>query len=149
MSAGRIRTYTAKQSDVERRWYHLDASDQVLGRLATKIATVLMGKHKPTYTPHVDTGDFVVVTNVDKIRLTGKKADTVQYARYTYYPGGYKVIPFKRMFERHPERILTLAVRRMLPKNKLARHMLKKLKVYRGGTHPHAAQAPEPWAFGD
>ena len=147
MSFATDKCYQAKRGEVTRKWYWVDAEDKVLGRLATKLATVLMGKHKPTYTPHVDTGDFVVVTNADKIRLTGRKADTKQYARYTYHPGGYKVVPFKRMFEKHPERVLTLAVRRMLPKNKLARHMLKKLKVYRGDAHPHSAQQPQPWAF--
>jgi large subunit ribosomal protein L13 len=149
MPVGTIRSYVAKKVDVVPQWYHIDATDQVLGRLAAKIAPVLMGKHKPTYTPHVDTGDCVVVTNVDKIRLTGKKALTKEYATYTYYPGGHKVVPFDKMFARHPDRVLLMAVRRMLPKNKLARHMLKKLKVYRGQTHPHAAQNPSPWTFGE
>ena len=143
----KIRTFVAKPGEVDQRWYHVDASDQVLGRLAVKIATVLMGKHKPTYTPHVDTGDCVVVTNAHKVRVTGSKADTMVYPRYSYYPGGYKEIPFKRMLDRHPERILHEAVRRMLPKNALARHMLKKLKVYASDTHPHAAQHPEPFDF--
>jgi large subunit ribosomal protein L13 len=142
-----LRSYVAKKEEVDRRWYHVDATDQVLGRLASQIATVLMGKHKPTYTPHVDTGDGVIVTNAEKIRVTGKKRDAKQYTSYSYYPGGFKVVPFKTLFERHPERVLTMAVRRMLPKNKLARHMLKKLKVYRGETHPHSAQQPIPWAF--
>ncbi len=149
MPVGTIRSYAAKKDEVEREWYHVDATDKVLGRLASRIATVLMGKHKPTYTPHVDTGDFVVVTNVENIRLTGRKSETMSYPYYTYYPGGYKVVPYKRMFEKHPERVLQEAVRRMLPKNKLARHMLKKLKVYRGDTHPHAAQTPRPWIFDD
>jgi large subunit ribosomal protein L13 len=143
----KIRSYSAKPGEVDRQWYHLDASDQVLGRLAVKIATVLMGKHKPTYTPHVDTGDYVVVTNAHRVRVSGGKADTMSYPRYSYYPGGYKEIPFKRMLERHPERILREAVRRMLPKNALARHMLKKLKVYPSDTHPHTAQRPEPFKF--
>ena len=141
------RSYTMKKEDVQPRWYHVDATDQVLGRLATKIATVLMGKHKPTYTPHVDTGDFVVVTNVEKVRVTGKKANTIVYARYSYHPGGYKEIPFKRMKERHPERIFTEAVRRILNNNALGLHMVKKLKVYASQTHPHTAQQPQPWVF--
>jgi large subunit ribosomal protein L13 len=143
----KIRTLTVKHGEVDARWYHVDATDQVLGRLATKIATVLMGKHKVTYTPHVDTGDFVVVTNAHKVRVTGKKADTMVYPRYSYHPGGYKEIPFKRVLERHPERIIIEAVRRMLPKNALGRRMLKKLKVYASDTHPHAAQQPAPWEF--
>ena len=143
----KLRSYAATRDDVEQKWFHVDATDQILGRLATKIATVLMGKHKPTYTPHVDTGDFVVVTNAHKIRVTGRKAETMSYPRYSYYPGGYKEIPFKTTMERHPERILTEAVRRMLPKNALARHMLAKLKVYSSDTHPHAAQQPLPWDF--
>ena len=144
MPIGTIRSYTATKETFQPEWHHVDATDQVLGRLASRIAVVLMGKHKPTYTPHVDTGDFVVVTNADRIRLTGKKRDTMEYPSYSYYPGGYKVVPFRRMFEKHPERVLMLAVRRMLPKNKLATHMLKKLKVYRGQTHPHAAQQTKP-----
>ena len=143
----KIRSYVAKPHEVEQRWWHVDATDRILGRLATKIATVLMGKHKPTYTPHVDTGDFVVVTNAHKVRVTGNKADTMVYPRYSYYPGGHKEIPFKRVLERHPERIIEAAVRRMLPKNALGRRMLKKLKVYATDTHPHTAQLPEPWAF--
>jgi large subunit ribosomal protein L13 len=132
---------------VEQRWWHVDATDQVLGRLAGKIATVLMGKHKPTYTPHVDTGDYVVVTNARKVRVTGNKANTMVYPRYSYHPGGYKEISFKRTLERYPERIVQEAVRRMLPKSALGRQMLQKLKVYASDTHPHGAQQPEPWAF--
>jgi large subunit ribosomal protein L13 len=148
MPAGTIRSYSAKKAEVNPDWYHVDGTDQVLGRLATRIATVLMGKHKPTYTPHVDTGDYVVVTNAEKIRVTGRKADTMSYPYYTYYAGGYKDVPYRKMYANHPERILQAAVRRMLPKNKLGRHMLKKLKVYRGESHPHAAQQVKPWAFG-
>lgn len=143
----KIRTYSAKASDVEHRWFHVDAADQVLGRLATKIATVLMGKHKPTYTKHVDTGDFVIVTNAPRIRLTGRKAETMIYPRYTYHPGGYKEIPFKRVMERNPEFIIREAVRRMLPKNSLGRKMLTKLKVYASEDHPHAAQRPAVFEF--
>ena len=144
----KLRSYSAKACEVEQAWWQVDATDKVLGRLATKIATVLMGKHKPSYTPHVDTGDFVVVTNAHKVHVSGSKADTMIYPRYTYHPGGYKEEPFKRVLERHPERILHEAVRRMLPKNALARHMLKKLKVYASDTHPHAAQRPAPLPLG-
>ncbi len=106
-----------------------------------------MGKHRAMYTPSVDTGEFVIVTNADKFRLTGNKVDTMSYARYSYYPGGYKETPLSRVLERHPERILREAVRRMLPKNALGRHMLSKLKVYATEQHPHAAQQPSPWTF--
>ncbi len=147
MSKRSLGSFLAKPGEVEQRWYAVDATDQILGRLATKIATVLMGKHKPTYTAHVDTGDFVVVTNAHKIRVTGKKADTMVYPRYSYYPGGYKEIPYKRVLERHPDRIIREAVRRMLPKNALGRKMLKKLKVYASDGHPHTAQQPSPLAF--
>lgn len=144
----KIRSYSAKPGEIPRQWHHVDAGTHVLGRLAVKIARVLMGKHKPTYTPHVDTGDFVVVTNASKIRLTGNKEATRTYASYSYYPGGYKEVPYLRVQERHPERIILEAVRRMLPKNKLGRRMLTKLKVYNTENHPHAAQQPAPWAFG-
>lgn len=143
----RIGSYLAKPSTVEQAWFEVDATDKVLGRLAVRIATVLMGKHKPTYTAHVDTGDFVVVTNADKYRLTGRKAEEMIYPRYSYYPGGYKAIPFREMAKQHPEKILTESVRRMLPKNSLARKMLGKLKVYSGAEHPHAAQKPTPLPF--
>ena len=142
-----LRTYSAKDVDVDAKWHHLDATDQILGRMATKIATILMGKHKPTYTAHVDTGDFVVVTNAHKLRVTGRKAETMIYPRYSYHPGGYKEIPYERVLERHPERILQEAVRRMLPKNALGRKMLKKLKLYVTNDHPHEAQQPAPLAI--
>ncbi len=144
MATTKLRTYVARQGQVEQKWFHVDACNEVLGRLAVRIATILMGKHKPTYTPHVDTGDFVVVTNAEKIKLTGKKADTMMYPRYSYYPGGYKEIPYRRVLKDRPEFILESAVRRMLPKNALGRHMLAKLKVYAGGVHPHSAQRPLP-----
>ncbi len=129
-------------------WHHVDATDQVLGRLAVKIATVLMGKHKPTYTPHVDTGDFVVVTNCDKVKLTGaNKLASMHYDRYTYYIGGFKSDSGEVVMEKHPDRILRFAVKRMLPKNALGRHMLDKLKIYAGDTHPHTAQQPKEWAY--
>jgi len=136
--------YQAKPGQVPPRWYLVDATDQVLGRLAARIATVLMGKHKPTYTPHVDGGDFVVVVNAGQVKLTGRKRETMVYQRYTRYPGGRKVISLETMMKRHPERILREAVRRMLPKNKLATRMLRKLKLYAEPSHPHQAQNPEP-----
>lgn len=147
MPVGRIPSYTAKPAEVEQAWFHVDATDQVLGRLAVKIATVLMGKHKPTYTPHVDTGDFVVVTNAEKIKITGGKLDEITYDSYSYYPGGWKSVPAREMIQKHPERVLSEAVRRMLPKSALGRKMHKKLKVYAGSEHPHQAQQPEAWAF--
>jgi large subunit ribosomal protein L13 len=137
----------AKPAEVRRAWYHVDATDQVVGRLAVKIATVLMGKHKPTYTPHVDTGDCVVVTNAERVRLTGSKLDERTYDRYSYYPGGWKSVTAREMMAKHPERVLTEAVRRMLPKSALGRHMLRKLKVYAGDSHPHQAQQPVAWEF--
>ena len=143
----KLRSFVAQPGKVEQKWYHVDATDQVLGRLAAKIATVLMGKHKPTYTAHVDTGDFVVVTNAAKFKLTGSKAETMMYPRYSYYPGGYKEIPYRRVLKDKPEFVLESAVRRMLPKNALGRHMLSKLKVYASDTHPHTAQQPAPFAF--
>ncbi len=146
MSRRNSGSFLAKTGEVEQGWYVVDATDRILGRLAAKIATVLMGKHKPTYTPNVDTGDFVVVTNAHKIRVTGSKANTMIYPRYSYYPGGYKEIPYKRVLERHPDRIISEAVRRMLPKNALGRKMLKKLKVYASDGHPHTAQQPAPLA---
>lgn len=136
-------TYLAKPAEFKKDWLVVDASDQVLGRLAAKLAVILQGKHKVTYTPHVDTGDFVIVLNAEKIRVTGNKASVVEYDTYSGYAGGRKVYSFKRMKEENPERLLQLAVKRMLPKNKLARDMLLKLKVYRGGEHPHQAQQPK------
>lgn len=136
-------TYLAKPAELKKDWLVVDASDQVLGRLAAKLAVILQGKHKVTYTPHVDTGDFVIVLNAEKIRVTGNKANVVEYDTYSGYAGGRKVYSFKRMKEENPERLLQLAVKRMLPKNKLARDMLLKLKIYRGGEHPHQAQQPK------
>ncbi len=138
------KTYMAKKGEVERKWYLVDAKDKTLGRLASKIAVLLMGKHKPTYTPHVDCGDFVVVINADKIRLTGAKWEKKLYYWHSGYLGGLKSRTAKQMLERKPEYLLWHAVRGMLPKNNLARRMLKKLKIYAGETHPHAAQKPEP-----
>ncbi|MCO6436808.1 MAG: 50S ribosomal protein L13 [Phycisphaerae bacterium] len=144
----KLRSFQARTpADVEPKWYHADGDGRILGRFAVQIATVLMGKHRPTYTPHVDTGDFVVVTNVEKVRVTGRKDEEYSYPKYTYYPGGYREIPFQRVKEQHPERILMETVRRMLPKNALGRAMLSKLKAYAGPSHPHTAQQPQPWAF--
>ncbi|MBI5761940.1 MAG: 50S ribosomal protein L13 [Planctomycetes bacterium] len=140
MSFATDKCYQAKPGEVPRDWYSVDADGQVLGRLAVKIATVLMGKNKPTYTPHVDTGDFVVITNAEKVKVTGRKAEAMEYDSYTYYPGGRRVIPFNEMKQKHPERIIEFAVKRMLPKNAMGRRMMTKLKIYKGGEHPHIAQ---------
>ena len=137
-----MKTYMAKPSDIERRWFLVDAEGTVLGRLAVEVARILMGKHKPTYTPHMDTGDFVVIVHAEKVELTGKKSVKKEYFHHTGYPGGLVKTPFWRMQEQKPEEIIRLAVRRMLPKTKLGRHMFMKLKVYRGADHPHSAQQP-------
>ncbi len=137
-----MKCYIAKKEDVVHDWKLVDADDKVLGRLACKIAPILMGKTKPTYTPHVDTGDYVVVINAEKIRVSGNKADTKEYQYYTGYPGGQKDKSFSDMMETQPEKVITEAVRRMLPKNKLGRVMLSKLRVFRGTEHAHAAQNP-------
>ena len=136
-------TYFAKAGDVTPEWKHVDASGKVLGRLAVEIATMLMGKHRPEYTPHVDCGDFVVVTNAAQIVLTGRKAEQKVMKRYTGYPGGLRQVPYGVVRESHPERLVEQAVRRMLPKNRLGRQMFSKLKVYAGSEHPHHAQRPE------
>jgi len=137
------KTYVAKPGEIEAKWWLVDAEDKIVGRLASDIATILMGKHRPTYTPHVDTGDYVVVTNCEKVVFGGKKWGQKTYTWYTGYPGLRSETAEQRL-ERHPELILTEAVRRMLPKNKLATQMLSKLKVYVGNEHPHQAQQPEP-----
>jgi large subunit ribosomal protein L13 len=139
-----MKTYTPKATEIERKWWLVDADGKVLGRLATEVARVLRGKHKPMYTPHLDTGDYVVVINADKVRLTGRKEETKTYFRHSGYMGGEKHIPFKTMRERHPERVIELAVKGMLPKNNLGRMMRKKLRIYAGTEHPHEAQQPEP-----
>jgi large subunit ribosomal protein L13 len=137
-------TQSAKPAEVERRWYVVDATDQVLGRLATRIASMLRGKHKPIYTPHVDTGDFIVVVNAERVRLTGNKREAKTYYRHTGWPGGLKSTTAAKVLDgAHPERVLESAVRGMLPKNHLGRQMFSKLKVYAGAEHPHAAQKPE------
>ena len=136
-------TYMPKPGEVRGEWHTIDATDKVLGRLASKIALILQGKHKPTYTPHVDTGDFVIVLNAEKVRVTGQKAEVIEYDTYSRYPGGRHVYSYKRMAELHPEKLLELAVRRMLPKNKMGRNILGKLKIYRSTEHPHSAQQPK------
>lgn len=138
----RRETYFAKKGEVDKQWRIVDAEGISLGRLASDVAVVLMGKHRPEYTAHVDTGDFVIVTNAAKVGLTGRKADQKLHKRYTGYPGGLKVETYGRLRERRPEKLVEEAVRRMLPKNRLGRVMLKKLKVYPGADHPHQAQQP-------
>ena len=141
-----MKTYMAKAGEVEQSWWLVDATDKVVGRLATELAVILMGKHRPTYTPHVDTGDYIVVVNADKLTFSGNKWDQKEYTWYTGYPGLRKVNAATRR-DRKPELILHEAVRRMLPKNKLGRRMLSKLKVYAGADHPHQAQNPQPKEF--
>ena len=136
-------TYTAKASQVQHGWYVVDAQDKVLGRLAVQIATRLRGKHKPEYTPHVDTGDFIVVVNASKLRVTGRKDERKVYYRHTGYPGGLKETNFKKLQAKKPTRVLQLAVKGMLPKGPLGYAMFRKLKVYAGATHPHSAQQPK------
>lgn len=139
-----MRTFSAKPGETERAWFVVDASEYNLGRLATRVATVLRGKHKPTFTPHVDTGDFVVVVNASQVKLTGNKIDVKHYHRYSGYPGGLRSIVAREVREEDPERMIVQAVKGMLPKNRLARQMIKKLKVYGGADHPHTAQDPQP-----
>jgi large subunit ribosomal protein L13 len=137
-------TYSAKPKDIERKWYLVDAEGQVLGRLATQVATVLRGKHKAIYTPSMDTGDHVIVINASRVAVTGDKANQKVYYHHSGYPGGLKETPYEVMLDRHPEQVIIHAVRGMLPKNRLGRAMLGKLHVYAGSEHPHAAQKPEP-----
>jgi len=138
------RTYMAKPESVQRKWYVVDATDKTLGRMASEIARILKGKHKPEYTPHVDVGDFVVVVNADKVKVTGRKLDQKMYYRYSGYPGGLKSITLRKLMDRHPEQAVNDAVKGMLPRGPLGRKMFKKLKVYAGPEHPHQAQQPEP-----
>ncbi len=138
-----VKTYSAKPGEIERKWWHVDATGHSPGRLAASIAVILQGKNKPVYTPHVDTGDFVVVTNVEKMSFTGRKLEQKEYGRHTGYPGGRKVTSMKDMLTKHPDRILRSAVRGMMPKNRLARQQLKKLKIFAGSEHPHQAQNPK------
>ncbi len=138
-----MKTFSAKEKDIKRKWLVIDASGKTLGRLASEVARRLRGKHKPEYTPHVDTGDYIIVINADKVKVTGKKADDKHYYHHTGYPGGIKSNTFNELISKKPIRVIELAVKGMLPKNPLGRAMIKKLKVYPGGEHPHAAQQPE------
>lgn len=138
-----MKTYTPKPPEIERKWYLVDANGKILGRLASQIATILRGKHKPIYSPHMDVGDHVIIINAEKIRVTGKKASNKRYYRHTGYPGGLRFDTYAALMQKHPERILEKAIRGMLPHNKLGRKMYKKLKVYAGEDHPHQAQKPE------
>jgi large subunit ribosomal protein L13 len=137
-------TYFAKPGEVERAWHVVDADGQVLGRMATRIATILMGKDKPQYTPHCDVGDFVVVINAGKVKLTGRKLDQKFETTYSGYPGGQKQRSYRELLENRPQKLIELAVRRMLPKSEMGQNLIKKLKVYEGAEHPHAAQQPQP-----
>jgi large subunit ribosomal protein L13 len=140
-----VRTFSPKQGDVQRQWHVIDATDVVLGRLATHTATLLRGKHKPIFAPHVDTGDFVVIVNAGKVALTGNKRETKVAYRHSGYPGGLKRVRYDELLSTRPERAIELAVKGMLPKNSLGRQMLRKLKVYAGPEHPHSAQQPVPF----
>lgn len=137
-------TYTARPVDIDRKWYVVDAEGKTLGRLATEVAKVLRGKHKPIYTPHMDTGDFVIVVNAAQVILTGNKLRDKLYFRHSDYPGGLKVMNYEKLLQTHPERAIERAVKGMLPHNRLGRKLYRKLKVYRGPEHPHKAQKPEP-----
>jgi large subunit ribosomal protein L13 len=137
-----VKTFSAKPQDIERKWFVVDAQGQTLGRLATRIATLLRGKHKPIYTPHMDCGDYVIVVNADKIQVTGQKLEQKMYYRHSGYPGGLRQVSLRRQLQVHPDRVIEAAVRGMLPKNRLGRKMFRKLKIYAGPTHPHEAQQP-------
>ncbi|MBF0285957.1 MAG: 50S ribosomal protein L13 [Magnetococcales bacterium] len=140
-----MKSYVAKPQEIQRRWLVLDAADQILGRIATTVAMRLRGKHKPIYTPFIDTGDFVIIINAEKVRLTGRKLDDKLYIHHTGFPGGLRTTTARNILEgKFPERVLENAIRGMLPKNVMGRQMYRKLKVYRGGEHPHEAQKPEP-----
>ena len=139
-----MKTFSAKSHEVKRDWFILDASGKVLGRVAAEIARRLRGKHKPEFTPHVDTGDYIVVVNADKLRVTGNKAKQKLYHRHSTYPGGIYSTSFEKLQAKHPERVLQLAVKGMLPKGPLGYAMIRKMKVYPGADHPHAAQQPKP-----
>ena len=140
-----MKTYSARPSDVRRQWLVVDAEGKTLGRLATQVAMVLRGKHKPMYTPHIDTGDHVVIINAAKVHLTGTKPENKKYFHHTLYPGGATWTSLRTLMEKHPERVVERAVRGMVPRTKLGRAMMKKLKVYAGADHPHAAQQPVAW----
>ncbi|MFZ9870312.1 MAG: 50S ribosomal protein L13 [Candidatus Kapaibacteriota bacterium] len=138
-------TRSLRKEDVQSQWWVVDAAGQTVGRLATQVATLLRGKHKPSYTPHVECGDFVIVINAEQVKMEGKRAEQKEYFHYTGYPGGGRVRTFKSLLENKPEDIIELAVKGMLPKNRLGREINGKLKVYRGSEHPHSAQQPKPW----
>ncbi len=140
-----MKTFSAREGDIQRRWLVVDAAGKSLGRLASHVATALRGKHKPTYTPHMDTGDFVVVINARQVALSGRKAEDKKYFHHSMYPGGVRWTSIVTMMEKHPERVIEKAVRGMVPRNRLGRAMMKKLKVYAGAEHPHAAQQPVAW----
>jgi len=142
-----VRTYTPKASEIQRSWHVIDAEGMVLGRLATEVARLLRGKHKPTFTPHMDTGDHVIIVNADKIVITSNKAERTFVHTHSGYPGGLKSVSFADMMEKKPEELVRRSVKGMLPKNRLGRQMIGKLKVYAGPTHPHAAQQPQPYAI--
>ena len=142
-----MRTFTPKPGDVERSWHVIDATDVVLGRLASQAAQLLRGKHKPVFAPHVDAGDFVIIINADKVALTGNKREAKLAYRHSGYPGGLRGVPYSELLEKRPERAVEKAVRGMLPKNKLADQQIKKLKIYSGSEHPHAAQQPTPFTI--
>jgi large subunit ribosomal protein L13 len=142
-----VRTFTPKPGDVERSWHVIDATDVVLGRLASQVAQLLRGKHKPVFAPHVDAGDFVIIINADKVALTGNKREAKLAYRHSGYPGGLRSTPYSELLEKNPERAVEKAIRGMLPKNKLADQQIKKLKVYKGSEHPHAAQMPVPFTI--
>lgn len=142
-----MKTYSVKESEVTHDWYVVDAAGQNLGRLSSQVAAVLRGKHKPTFTPHLDTGDFVVIVNAEKIEVTGKRADDKMYYHFSGYPGGMKSINLRGQLAAHPERVLIASIKGMLPHNRLGRAMFKKLKVYAGPDHPHAAQNPKKLEF--
>ena len=137
-----VKTYTPKESEIERKWFVVDAEDAVLGRISTQIASVLRGKHKPQFTPHLDAGDFVIVINAEKVRVTGAKEQQKMYYRHSRYPGGLRSFTFQEVIERNPERVIQLAVRGMMPKNALGKRMLRKLRIYTGPDHPHSGQQP-------
>ena len=143
-----MKTYTAKPGDIQRQWYVVDAEGKTLGRLATEVATLLRGKHKPMYTPTIDCGDFVIIVNAEKIQVTGKKAEQKKYTHHTFWPGGFRQTTFNKLIASKPERIIEHAVRGMLPHTKLGRAQYGKLKVYAGAEHPHASQQPKPFTIG-
>ena len=141
------KSYQAKTGEVEQKWYFVDAEDKILGRLASQIARVLMGKNKPEYTPHIDTGDFVIVVNCEKVKVTGKKEEYSEYVTYSGYQSGLHTTSYKKMMEKKPTEILRLAIKRMLPKTKMGRQMISKLKIFAGSEHPHEAQQAAPFPF--